>query len=479
MRSNFFTFLYKKLKIDEIRFFFSFLFHNYDIRQFNAAHVPQNFRLLFRLHSTEGLTTTRAGELIILSSPGQKRLFSIKNILSGGALQRRVEQVVYYTFVVSTLELNNPFDKKILKFFLEKKLALLEHLLDYLKKINGKVWNQSDIRLHIKVFQRNSLLQAKVIGKMHLAVKREKERESIKEAQAALKKGIYPLVVTVGTSGTYWMRGLDRRIIGLFKPFDEELLAPNNPMGPSMQGALGLRQIRRGCRVGESSHHEVGAFVVDEFLGFGIVPKTYYAQFIHQAFFLAREDPFAFHHHLKTKYGSFQEFVGGFVSIDELTREERDALPLDEFQLLVILDVIIGNTDRNINNILIGDEKLAAIDHGLCFTDTIEEFSYQYWPYFQQGKSPLLKPFIDLLNHFPFEELAQKLNKKCFISLQALQRMRERVVLFTEAINRGLVPSQMVGLFQPLYLFPLRERKSTLKKSAIEQVLRHQKAITY
>ena len=209
--------------------------------------------------------------------------------------------------------------------------------------------------MHIQVFGRNSLLQAEVVRRMKEAVKKQKPNALLIEAQAALKEGVSPVLATKGVSGAYWMRGADRRIVGLFKPFDEEMRAPNNPMGAEYQGSLGLRRIRIGCRVGESPHHEVGAFVVDEFFGFGIVPKTYYAEFTHRVFYLAREDRSRKAN--KTKYGSFQEFVEGFVSLEKLTRKEVASIPLDEFQLLVVLDVIIGNTDRNVEIFFLGQRK--------------------------------------------------------------------------------------------------------------------------
>lgn len=267
------------------------------------------------------------------------------------------------------------------------------------------------------------------------------------------------------------MRGPNREILGLFKPFDEEIYAPNNPVGPRSQGTLGLRKLRAGCRVGESPHHEVAAFLVDEFLGFGIVPKTYYASFEHRVFFTAGEDRLQ-RSEIKKKLGSFQEYVGGFVSINKLRSEEIKKIPLDEYQLLVVLDMILGNTDRNIGNILFGEEKVAAIDHGLCFTDVSDnQFSFWYWSYLSQGKEPLLKSIVDLLDHFPLEELGYKLRKECYISIKAIQCMRERLALFTAAINAGLVPAEIEGLMIPPYLIPLKDCSATLKAKADEQVV--------
>ncbi len=461
--------LYKVLRLEDIVFFLFFLVHRYRPAQMDLLNVPANIHTLFRSGKEGWLSANAQGELKVLDSPLQKRLFSLWNILLLGAPQSRVERVIYYTYITITLELNNPFDRKILPFFLEKKVALLARMLRRVERINGKKWDQSDIKEHIDLFYRNSLLQYRVIQNMHLAVRRQKVPEVIREAKSALEKGLYPILITVGCSGAYWMRGTDRQIVGLFKPFDEEIHAPHNPVGPSFQGALGQRKTRWGCRVGEAAHHEVGAFLVDAFFGFGIVPRTYYAAFTHRTFFLAREDRLASNRPKKTKYGSFQEFVDGFVPFLEIYQDEKEALPLVEYQLLIVLDVIIGNTDRHAGNILVGDEKIAAIDHGLCFPDQNVDLSYWYWK-LEMGKEPLIASLVDLLTDFPFEPLFWKLKKNCFLTQNSLDRMRERVALFTEGVKAGLFPNQLAGLMEPDYLLPLRDFNTLLQQEAKEQV---------
>ena len=116
-------------------YFYHLITHSYSPRQFNPSNVPQNLRILFRVRPEDGLAATRHGNLFLLSNGWQKKKFAIKNALLGGALQKRVEKVVFFTYLTITLELNNPFDKKVLHFFLRKKIALLEGLLDYVKKL--------------------------------------------------------------------------------------------------------------------------------------------------------------------------------------------------------------------------------------------------------------------------------------------------------------------------------------------------------
>lgn len=456
----------KTLHLDEVLYFFYFLIHRYQATQIDLRHRTHNVNTLIK---STWLTSNRKGRLRALETPWERFWFRVRNVLLLGAPMSRCRKVVYLTFVSITLELNNPFTKRVLTHFLSKKLTLFSRLLKRLETLNGRPFDQTLIKEHIDTFQRSSLLQCTIIEHMHKAVARQQEPQIIKEAKGALAKGLYPILITQGLSGAYWMRGPDREVLGLFKPFDEEIHAPNNPIGPRMQGALGLRRTRPGCRVGEAAHHEVAAFLVDAYFGFGIVPHTTYASFTHRSFFQAREDRIAAHPKPKTKYGSFQEYVGGFVPLIDILRQEKEELPLIEYQLLIVLDVIIGNSDRHAGNILVGDEKLAAIDHGLSFPDTPTEISTWYWD-LKQGSEPLFPALVELLTNFPFDELFWKLKKNCFISEATFARLRERVVLFTEGIKAGLAPKELAGLMKFEYLIPLLEHKKNLPTVAREQV---------
>lgn len=460
--------IYYFLKINEVVFFIQFIFHRYSIKQFSLDHLRHNFHVILQSEPDDGIAATRKGKLIRLTSAAQKKAFILKNVLLFGALQARVEKAIYYTIVAWTIEIYNPFDKEVLAAFLERKVHLVDRLLKKARFVNGRRWNQSGAYAHLQLFKRNSILQEAMIERMHRAVRKQKVPKIIKDAQEALKKGLHPLLITTGCSGAYWMRSTEREVAGLFKPFDEEIHAPNNPIGPVMQGAMGQVRTRLGIRVGEAAHREVAAFLVDQFFHFGIVPKTYYATFTHQAFYSSREDRFS-RRIVKKKYGSFQEYIEGFLPAYKMF-DRLDRVPLEEFQLLVLLDVIVGNTDRHLGNVLVGEDKIAAIDHGLIFSDCHDSYSYRYWDYFPQGKEKMRDVFVEFLKTFPYAALAQKLNYKCDIQLPCLHRMRERVALFLEGILAGHPPVDLIGLMQREFLQPLRYLEETLQTNAKEIV---------
>lgn len=461
-----------------MRHWLQFLFHRYSHEQFSPLAAKRNAALFFRLRPGDLLDSNGQGQLRCLTTPFEKALFRIKNALLLNACKSRVEKATYYTFLTLTIEVYNPFDKGVLKVFLERKIQYLYRLLKKIRAYFGDDFYDSDITYHMNHFIRNSLMQQEIIEWMHIAIERAKIPKVVLDAKEALKKGLHPLLVTSGSSGAYWMRAQDRSIAGLFKPFDEEIFAPNNPIGPALQGAMGLRKLRPGIRVGEAAHREVATYLVDQFFSFGIVPRTYYASFTHAAFFSAHENRLV-RQAMKEKYGSFQEYVEGFSPLGKLSFESHKSIALEEFQLLVLLDVIIGNLDRNMGNILVDEGKIAAIDHGMTFPDIHGGYSYWYWEHFEQGKEPLKPALIKILTHFPYQKLAWILKKRCMIQETSLERMRERVMLFKEAVVAGHSPARIMGLMTEEFLNPLIGLDRTLPEQARLITCRYLEQVSY
>jgi uncharacterized repeat protein (TIGR03843 family) len=93
---------------------------------------------------------------------------------------------------------------------------------------------------------------------------------------------------------------------------------------------------------------EVAASVLDELLGFDLVPPT-----------VGRSDgPFG--------PGSLQLWVADNGVDHYFTLRERPALQA-WFQRLSIFDVLANNTDRKSGHVLFDDTRCWAIDHGVCF----------------------------------------------------------------------------------------------------------------
>jgi hypothetical protein len=64
------------------------------------------------------------------------------------------------------------------------------------------------------------------------------------------------------------------------------------------------------------------------------------------------------------------------------------------------------------------------------------------------------------------DALAQKLHRECFLSLESMQRMRERIALVQEAARAGALPAQVGELMQAKWLNPLRNYHALLQEKA-------------
>lgn len=421
--------------------YFSLLFlHRFNIQYFDLFSFKKNVKILSRKSRSDTLRADRYGHLSLVRSPWVKFCLKIQNIISLGAFRKRLERAVYFTILAMLVEFQNPYSRRSLSQYMERKRALIERLL---KKLDRK-FPMRPFRVAWHVFEYHSLKQAEVIRQMQKACRQQKEPLVVQQAKEGLASGLFPVLVKEGKSGAYWMRSKERIVLGIFKPFDEEPHAINNPLKNQGFVALGERKMREGVEVGEAAHNEVAAYLIDAYFGFGVVPKTYYASFTHQMFHSFRERGSEMS--LKTKYGSFQEFVEGFISVPRLPFEVIENLPLDDYQTILFLDLLIGNSDRHLNNLLFGDERLAAIDHGYCFSDLPSEISLMMWQSLPQGELPFHPEIVKLANRFPFEKISWKLHKRCFRKWQSIWRMRERLMLFKEAVNAALTPKEISAL---------------------------------
>nr|CAD2190919.1 unnamed protein product [Meloidogyne enterolobii] len=203
------------------------------------------------------------------------------------------------------------------------------------------------------------------------------------EAVLAINKGIYPELISEGSSGSYLVKNLGKEKIAVFKPKDEEPYGELNPKFMKwIQRMCCPCCFGRSCLVPNQGYLcEAGASLVDQKLSLNIVPKTAVVSLSSPTFNYTRVDramartkeriSYRFvrpsknirHIGLPRKRGSFQLFVNGYQEGNYLIRQwelfpEKSPPPsvMAEFQLefekMVILDYLIRNTDRG-NNWLI------------------------------------------------------------------------------------------------------------------------------
>lgn len=153
---------------------------------------------------------------------------------------------------------------------------------------------------------------------------------------------------------------------------------------------------------------ERAAYLVSEALAWNLVPPT-----------ILRKGPHG--------WGSLQQYVAHDPQEHYLTFQGRF---IDQLQQIALFDVIINNADRKSGHVLLGeDNRLWAIDHGVCFhTDyklrtVIWEFAgesipanlvtdltaFQKW--LVEADSPLYQQLCDLLTAQEIAAMAGRLQR--------------------------------------------------------------------
>lgn len=100
--------------------------------------------------------------------------------------------------------------------------------------------------------------------------------EIMSRAEQAIELGVFPERISQGSSGSYFVKDPKRKIIGVFKPKSEEPYGQLNPKWTKYVHKVCCPCcFGRGCLLPNQGFlSEAGAYLVDEKLHLGIVPKT-------------------------------------------------------------------------------------------------------------------------------------------------------------------------------------------------------------
>jgi hypothetical protein len=122
------------------------------------------------------------------------------------------------------------------------------------------------------------------------------------------------------------------------------------------------RELRECAAAGTYFKRERAAYLIDRFLGFGIVPPT-----------ILRE--------IDGEIGSFQQFIPeAKVAYQVPDKELKNRALAGELATLWLLDFIIYNSDRHKFNFLVkSNNKVYAIDNGLSFAKDNPKFYEEFF----------------------------------------------------------------------------------------------------
>jgi phosphatidylinositol 4-kinase type 2 len=150
--------------------------------------------------------------------------------------------------------------------------------------------------------------------------------ELVESVRTAIEMGTHPKLITQGSSGSYFARNTQGKVVGIFKPKDEEPYASRNPKWTKwIHRNLFPFAFGRGLLIPNLSYvSEAAAYVLDTQLRTNIVPYTEVVGLSSKSFHYDFWDRRAFYRKKKPlpeKLGSFQVFLKGFKDANIFLKE--------------------------------------------------------------------------------------------------------------------------------------------------------------
>ncbi|RWA10875.1 hypothetical protein EKO27_g4233 [Xylaria grammica] len=148
----------------------------------------------------------------------------------------------------------------------------------------------------------------------------------VKSVRVAINQGMHPSMITQGSSGSYFARNTDGKIVGVFKPKDEEPYAAGNPKWNKwIHRNLFPCFFGRACLIPNLSYvSEAAAYTLDCQLRTNMVPYTDVVWLSSKSFHYPYWDRRSFYRKKKplpAKPGSFQVFLKGFKDANIFLKE--------------------------------------------------------------------------------------------------------------------------------------------------------------
>ncbi|KAF2479709.1 phosphatidylinositol 3 and 4-kinase-domain-containing protein [Neohortaea acidophila] len=200
------------------------------------------------------------------------------------------------------------------------------------RRIKGKSAEEETLEIHHSVFQapdgiRPATKQSLESDDEDAGTMSKLEFDDLVESvRTAIELGLHPLLISQGSSGSYFAKNSGGTTVGVFKPKDEEPYANNNPkLIKWLHRTILPFAFGRACLIPNLSYvSEAAAYVLDTQLRTGLVPytavvslssKSFHYDYFHRKAYYRRKKP------LPEKLGSFQVFLKGYKGATEFLRE--------------------------------------------------------------------------------------------------------------------------------------------------------------
>ena len=339
----------------------------------------------------------------------------------------------------------------------------------------------------------------------------------INQALSGFAKGLKPKLLEDGTSGVYQIRNVDKEVIAIFKPFDEEANAPNNQKGYA--NLFGSKSFKEGILSGEATIREEAAYLLDSFsdkFNFDVPPTTF-VELCHKAFKINIEemkimendeyvkrssimkrflyenlrgrkggdgkDQNTFistekYNYIPKKYGTLQKFINSTGVVADYS---YSLFTVEEAHKIMILDFRILNCDRNDENILLqkkikksedSDEekkfyKLVPIDHALSFPSCLEIGDFDIcWMGWKQAEIPFTQKEKEYIESINIIEDMERLNSYIYLRPECWKYFRISNTVLKVCTKYNLTPFEIGSL---LYHFDYDYKTPSKIKLIVEK----------
>lgn len=202
-----------------------------------------------------------------------------------------------------------------------------------IRRVKGKSADDEHLEIHHSVFQAPEWIRPATKEQLEADHSDASERLSklefddiVESVRTAIELGKHPTLIAQGSSGSYFARNSSGKVLGVFKPKDEEPYASKNPKWTKwIHRNLFPFFFGRACLIPNLSYvSEAAAYVLDCQLRTNIVPYTEVVSLSSKSFFYDFWDRRAFYRKgkaLPEKQGSFQVFLKGFKGATEFFRD--------------------------------------------------------------------------------------------------------------------------------------------------------------
>ncbi|KAJ5679190.1 hypothetical protein N7462_007434 [Penicillium macrosclerotiorum] len=200
-------------------------------------------------------------------------------------------------------------------------------------RVKGKTYEEEKLEIYHSVFQAppgvlpisaEALESDEFEGQQRKA--RAEYEEIIESVRLAIELDVHPRMISQGSSGSYFARNPEGKVVGVFKPKDEEPYASRNPKWTKwIHRNLFPCFFGRACLIPNLSYvSEAAAYVLDARLRTNLVPYTDIAYLSSRSFFYDfwdRRKAWKGKKSLPPKAGSFQVFLKGYKDANIFLRD--------------------------------------------------------------------------------------------------------------------------------------------------------------